>query len=142
MIIDIDKTYIDNFWVSLKDLSSDLGWDYWSKENFIMDLPGKWRLSFAVELNGKIAGYCICSIKPDAVWLHHIIIGKEYRGKGLGKLMLEELRHRAACEGINKIALKVGQDNTAAIEFYMRNQFTEIEINNGYITMEKMLNKI
>lgn len=124
------------------DLSCDLEWDYWSKENFLLDLPKKWLLSFYAEYDGMVIGYCISSEKQNCVWLHHIIIASDMRDKGLGKILLAELESRTkSFTNKNNIRLKVLSKNISSINFYLRNGFVILDSEGDYIIMEKLVKK-
>jgi len=119
-------------------LSADKDWDYWNYENFIYELPGKWEMSFYLEVNDVIIGYCINSIKQNCVWLHHIIISKKYRGIGIGNIMLDELIRRTMEKTqFRRIGLKVGVDNQPAQGFYNKAGFEIEKTEKEYLTMMK-----
>lgn len=136
----ITKENIELLWKSFKTVSSDLGWDYWDRENYLYDLPGKWDLSFYIKNNQQIIGYCINSLKDNCVWIHHLIVHNEFRYKGIGKIILLELQKRIIEKNLFRdIGLKVGVDNAVAQAFYKKNGFTTAANNGEYITMKRQL---
>lgn len=73
-----------------------------------------------------------------------IIVRREFRGKGLGALMMAHLHAAAYLAGAQQIRLKVYPDNTAAIRLYKRlgYRFAEEMENNqlvGYVTLTEDL---
>lgn len=129
-----------SLWTNFKKLSKDQLWDYWDYENFIYELPGKWEMSFYLEINNNIIGYCINSIKHDCVWLHHIIIDEFSRNKGIGNIILKELERRTKEKTIfQEIGLKVGVDNYLAQKFYSKAGFEIEKCDKDYITMKKFI---
>jgi ribosomal protein S18 acetylase RimI-like enzyme len=52
-----------------------------------------------------------------------VAVRKSLKGRGIGKLLLEEKIRRLKEKGIRKVWLLVTSINTGAISFYLRNQF-------------------
>ncbi|MBR4421166.1 MAG: GNAT family N-acetyltransferase [Erysipelotrichaceae bacterium] len=44
---------------------------------------------YAVSDNGRYIAYAVCRIDGDVVWLESIFVRKEYRRKGIGKMLLD-----------------------------------------------------
>jgi Acetyltransferases len=81
--------------------------------------------------NQNIAGLATCfinfstfKVKPY-INLHDLIIYDEYRGKGLGRLLLEELIHISEFKKYCKISLEVREDNKVAQNLYRSLGFKE-----------------
>nr|WP_321374392.1 GNAT family N-acetyltransferase [uncultured Bacteroides sp.] len=79
----------------------------------------------------KIAGLATCfvnfstfNVKPY-INLHDLIIYDKYRGKGLGRLLLEELIHISELRKYCKISLEVREDNRVAQNLYRSMGFKE-----------------
>lgn len=104
----------------LASLDSGLSNDYWGEENFVSDLPGKWDLSvLLLDDSDQIVGYSIASrADPCRAHLHRLVIAEDYRGRGLGTGLIEELRTRAQEKGLRRLSLKVGEENLAAKRLY------------------------
>jgi len=102
----------------LLDIESDFKGEKWTKENFEKGLPWKWNLSFQASISGKIIGFCVASKRGDAVHIHRFMVHRDYRGKGLGTAMMQEIVNRTKKAGSIKITLKVQNFNFEAIEFY------------------------
>ncbi|WP_053369015.1 GNAT family N-acetyltransferase [Bacillus sp. FJAT-27245] len=85
---------------------------------------------FVAERNGEIAGFIIFQ-SPDRKRLSHtgtfgIMISKEHRGQGLGKLLLKTLLDWAEKNPlIEKVSLAVFSTNQRAIAFYKSFGFME-----------------
>ena len=74
-------THLDAFLV----IAGDVAGEYWDEINLLIDLPDKWRLSFALWSNNRPVAYAVLSCKaPDLVHLHHLMVLPELRGKGWG----------------------------------------------------------
>jgi len=58
---------------------------------------------------------------PSNLWLGHLIVRPEHRGRGLGKVLVAGLLERAFhCYQAQRVLLVVFPDNRAAIECYCR----------------------
>lgn len=115
----------------LAGLAADV--DSWTADNFMVDLPGKWELSFLAE-DDTLLGYAILSRKAaDHVHLHHFMLAGVARGRGVGAAMIAEVRRRA---GPARLTLKVHRDNARAIAFYRREGFALLPGLAEYLWME------
>jgi ribosomal protein S18 acetylase RimI-like enzyme len=84
--------------------------------------------------------------KIGCLYLANIAINPAYRGKGLGRQLIEYANQIANRRGIKTLALDVRADNTNAIELYTRNGYKELKLNKSFtnklddhIYMEKSL---
>ncbi len=105
---------------ALVGLGRDLAWENWTIENLLIDLPSKWELSFVAVSSAGPVGYGVASRKPDAVHLHHLIVGPAWRGSGVGRELLRRVTAGALAVGARDVSLKVHRDNVRAIAFYER----------------------
>ena len=72
----------------------------------------------------KIAGVASASItKLNQVKLHQLYILPEFQGRGVGRLLLEEIE--GSFIDAREIFLEVEEKNTAAIRFYQKHGFRE-----------------
>jgi dTDP-4-amino-4,6-dideoxygalactose transaminase/ribosomal protein S18 acetylase RimI-like enzyme len=104
--------------ISLESNWAEIGESSWTKENFELDLPLKWRLSILARFDSKIAGYAICSVSDGIARLNKILVSNDFRGKGLAKMLWDEFIARCKEIGIKKIEFKAAIDNFPAINFY------------------------
>ena len=82
---------------------------------------------FVYEDNDEIVGY-IGSWISDNTTILNFCVKKEYRGKGIGRLLLEEVLKIK--EG--SITLEVRKSNLKAISFYEKNGFQSVLIRPNY----------
>lgn len=74
--------------------------------------------------DGVIAGLTTCFINfstfkvKSYLYIHDIIVNPAYRGKGLGKAMMEKLEEVSEERDYCKITLEVREDNTVAQSLY------------------------
>src|SRR5262245_51939906 len=96
-------------------LGADMEWESWTMENLLREMPHKWTLSL-IALSAELpVGYAIVSRKPESVHLHHLMVGPQERGSGLGSRLLERIVIRARADGAQAVTLKVIETNPRAI---------------------------
>lgn len=110
-----------------KQVTKDLPWDDWEKENFLMELPDKWQLSFASYVGEVVAGYVIASRKDECTaHIHRFMVHPDCRAQGIGSALLHHFDKHVPPE-IRLISLAVAEENFRATAFYLREGFQKIE---------------
>lgn len=100
--------------------------------------------AFVVEVEGEIQGFALYYIRYSTwkgcrMYLEDIIITEEYRGKGLGKLLFDQLIIEAVERNLKGITWQVLEWNEDAIEFYKKyNATIDPEWVNGSLTEEQI----
>ena len=79
----------------------------------IMNGPGK---TWVARENGKVIGFCVATVNPDANQLKAIYIHPEHQGKGVGSKLMETAL--AYIESNKDTFVEVAKYNTRAIGFY------------------------
>jgi GNAT superfamily N-acetyltransferase len=106
------------------------------------DHPVWW--AFVVEEDGIIQGFALYYIRYSTwkgcrMYLEDIIITEEYRGKGLGKLLFDQLIIEAVERNLKGITWQVLEWNEDAIEFYKKyNATIDPEWVNGSLNQEQI----
>lgn len=106
------------------------------------DHPVWW--AFVVEVEGVIQGFALYYIRYSTwkgcrMYLEDIIITEEYRGKGLGKLLFDQLIIEAVERNLKGITWQVLEWNEDAIEFYKKyNASIDPEWVNGSLSQEQI----
>ncbi len=106
------------------------------------DHPVWW--AFVVEVDGVIQGFALYYIRYSTwkgcrMYLEDIIITEEYRGKGLGKLLFDQLIIEAVERNLKGITWQVLEWNEDAIEFYKKyNATIDPEWVNGSLNQEQI----
>jgi len=91
----------------------------WDESSFLLDLPLKWNLSFAVEYKPCIVGYIIGSRANDMqAKVNKIVVDSEYRRQGFGKQLMERFEEECSNNGIYEVELKALVENRSANGFY------------------------
>ena len=99
--------------------------DLLAREDFLLDIPRKWKLSSYVTLNGKPVGYAILSEKAlGQAYLHKVLVDRDYQGLGIAGGLLKDAESRCRQRGIGKILFKVRPDNQRANSLYRKNGIT------------------
>lgn len=112
-IVDIEKSCFDTPW-NLKMLqdSYNVGTYY-----------------AVAEYEGRIVGYG--GLYPNGD-ITNIAVLKDYRGKGLGGRIVDELIKHAIKSGIDKIFLEVRVSNNSALRLYKSKGFKKIDLRKRY----------
>lgn len=93
-------------------------------------------LFIIAEEDNKIAGYILGEKeKAKILSLNLLVVDRKKRGKGLGKLLLNEFLKRAKKLGFKELYSFVPRWNEKTMEFYKRNGFSEMK-NYAYFTKE------
>jgi GNAT superfamily N-acetyltransferase len=81
--------------------------------------------AFVAEVDGVVKGFALYYIrystwKGQRMYLEDILVTEAMRGKGLGKLLFDELIEEAKRKNLNGIAWQVLEWNEPAINFYKK----------------------
>ena len=91
----------------------------------VLDNPALGRL-FVLRDQDRVAGMANLLITVStaegcrAAVLEDVIIGNEYRGKGLGRRLVEHVLAWAKADGMTRITLLADRDNKTALDFYRK----------------------
>ena len=89
------------------------------------------------DISGKLIGYFITLDIVDELELLKIAVGKEFQGKGYGRLLMEKVIELAEHLEMSSIFLEVRESNIPAIELYKKTGFKTIGIRPGYYVQPK-----
>ena len=89
-------------------------------------------LKSLVYYNNGIKGIIVYDLLYDRIEIEYIIVDAEYRKKGIGTLLLNEIEQK----GIKNITLEVRESNKEAIEFYKKNGYRIEAIRKNYYGSE------
>lgn len=114
----------------------------WSPKGFRGALAYEDNIILVAEEEGRIAGYACVYVSFDEGELTNIAVEPEYRGRGIGLMLMKELKHRAEDKSVSKIVLEVRISNATAISLYekcgfknlgTRKNFYEQPVEDAYI---------
>ena len=89
------------------------------------------------ELADEKVGYANIHFVRGESQLYAIAIDSNYRGQGIGELLLAHMIDKSRELGCNVMTLEVREGNTAAIELYKKMGFTEVGRRKGYYRKER-----
>ena len=99
--------------------------DAWTVETWWAELAERPRRDYVVAVDGAdhLLGYAGLDLAGDAADVMTIATAPEAHGRGIGRLLLDELVTRAARHGVEALLLEVRADNLRARDLYERNGF-------------------
>lgn len=119
----------------------------WKREHFLQEIQGRHSFPLVASCQETVIGYvCVMSLFEEAQ-IMDIAIAPGYRGRKVGRLLLERAIAVAREQGAERLALEVRRSNAAAIRLYERSGFVHYSVRKGYyegkedaLLLEKMLN--
>jgi ribosomal-protein-alanine N-acetyltransferase len=73
---------------------------------------------YVAELSGKVIGYVVCSLSSCGGEIDSIAVDQRFRGRGVGRRLVELTLENLRQKDMRKCALKVRTTNEAALHFY------------------------
>ncbi|MBN2222142.1 MAG: ribosomal protein S18-alanine N-acetyltransferase [Vallitaleaceae bacterium] len=90
----------------------------WSKESILQELDNKDAYYLVMEENGKVLGYGGFWKILDEAHITNLAITPEFRGRKLGKKLLEAMLNYCRTLEIKKATLEVRESNFVALKVY------------------------
>lgn len=110
----------------------------WSREAFVLEITENQLARYVVaEKNGKIVGYGGLWLIIDEGHITNIAVRSEYRGQGIGNLIVEKLIDLCESIGIYNMTLEVRKSNYIAQSLYKKYNFADYGVRPGYYTDTK-----
>lgn len=138
----ISKDGLEDVVDVLMRIDTDTIGERWEKGNFLVELPGKWRCSWAAVQDGRTVAFVIASRKADSIHVHRIAVAREVRGRGIGSVLLERVAQCAEELDMPWVTLRVAADNVGAVRFYDRlgfeSQDSDLELLNLRIAADSL----
>ncbi len=113
----------------LKDIESILETDFdnfWSASILKSELEKNNSLYFVAKIGKEIVGFAGITINIDFNELMNIVVRKDFRKQGIGKLLLEKIIEESNEMKKQYIYLEVNEKNENAINLYKSFQFVEV----------------
>jgi len=105
----------------------------WSRDSYESEISRNiLSLYLVAEFQGRIIGYCGMWFILDEAHITNIAVQKSFRGKGVGKRLVECLLEEASKKGIVNLTLEVRDGNIAARKLYEKMGFVVEGIRPGY----------
>ena len=107
-------------------------------ENIKAVTQSKDHIAFVAELNGQIVGWTGASQAIMIEVMPHcemsgLVIDKDHHGKGIGRLLIEEVKQWAKRKGNNKLSLHCNIKRTESHEFYKHLGFTDLKKQTNFV---------
>ncbi|WP_312470306.1 GNAT family N-acetyltransferase [Neobacillus sp.] len=88
---------------------------------------------FAICCEGKTAGVVLFTFHPNGiVELKNIALTEDYRGNGLGKLVVKEAFHLYKIKGLDKMIVGTANSSIDNLAFYQKLGFRMVEIKRDF----------
>lgn len=131
MDIKIDKMTVKDL-ESIKDiLISDFD-DFWNYNILKDELKSENSKYIVAKFNNKIIGFSGIKVFVDNADIMNIVVRKNFRNKGIGTVLLENLLTLSKKLGLNSLSLEVNEKNIPAINLYKKLGFENIGIRKNY----------
>ncbi len=90
----------------------------WSVQDFLEMVEADYAYYYVAETDGEIAGCCgIRNIVGEGE-ITNVVVAQKYRGRGIGRALMEYMLKEAPFHGIGDCTLEVRVSNTPAIKLY------------------------
>ncbi len=105
----------------------------WSRRSFEEEMTRNACARYLVaETEGKIVGFAGVWVVIDEGHITNIAVLREYRGRGIGRLLTGGLMQYAANLGVNYMTLEVRRSNEAAQNLYLSLGFIQVGVRKKY----------
>jgi ribosomal-protein-alanine N-acetyltransferase len=116
--------------VDLEQLAFDA--DAWSLPAVVAELGGQDRFTVVAVQDADVVGYAITMRADDVVDLQRIAVHPAHQRRGIAGALLARSLEDARDGGADRMLLEVGATNRAALAFYARTGFVEIDRRRRY----------
>ena len=106
--------------------------DPWPREAFLEELKNPFAFQFVMVRNGRLAGYSMSWVVLDEGHLMNIAVAPDFRGLGLGRLLLKFTLEQIAARGARVVFLEVRITNQPALNLYRSAGFQALMTRKGY----------
>ena len=106
--------------------------DPWTKSNLLDVLKYPHYKSFLLEEQGQVCAYGCLILVFDRAEVANIAVATPYRGRGLGRVLLDRMHYTAKSMGATECFLEVRVSNERAIRLYEKNGYERYGIRARY----------
>lgn len=119
--------------------------DFWSASILKSELMGQNKTYIVAKKNEEIVGFAGFMQNFSEVEIMNIVVKKNCRGRGIGKILLQEIIENAKNHDVQEIFLEVNENNKIARCLYQNMGFAELGKRKNYYKQESaivMLKKV
>jgi len=98
-----------------------------SREEIDVYLKRNPGLSRVAEAGGEIVGAVLCGHDGRRGMIYHLAVAPAFRGRGIGKLLLDDCVRGLREAGLPRAIILVAGDNSAGHQFWLRNAFEDLD---------------
>jgi ribosomal-protein-alanine N-acetyltransferase len=109
----------------------------WTEKGFLDALDNPHAIFWVAEEDTKILGYLGMYVSVDEGEITNVAIGEPFRGRGIGRTLLETAQSYAAERPLMRIILEVRVGNIPAITLYRRCGFVGLGIRRDFYELPK-----
>lgn len=86
------------------------------------------------EVNGRVVGMCSGQLTVStaeggpALLVEDVVVHEDFRGEGVGSLLMERLGEWAKTKGVSRLQLLADRNNQPALEFYRKKGWRSTEL--------------
>jgi N-acetylglutamate synthase len=84
-------------------------------------------LSRVAEVDGVMVGAALCGHDGRRGWIYHLAVAPDQRGRGVGKLLMDDCVDGLRKAGLPRAIILVAGDNPAGHQFWLRNGWEDID---------------
>ncbi|WP_430885927.1 GNAT family N-acetyltransferase [Fusibacter sp. JL216-2] len=95
-----------------------------SKEGIARFLLRNPNTNFVCRIDGELVGLILCGHDGRRAYVYHAVVNEKYRGRGIGKMLLNNVIDSVKKEGIHKLCLVVFENNTVGNKFWASQGFS------------------
>lgn len=109
------------FWASIPELGLDDADSISSMESFLKRNPG---LSFVARDGIELIGAVLCGHDGRRGYLHHLAVSPDYRGRGIGKRLVNECLSALSRHGVSRFNIFIYSHNEKGKKFWEKTGWT------------------
>ena len=102
----------------------------WSLAMFVLELSKASGVCLAATVDGRVAGYVVCSRYADVWHVMNVAVDPEHRRRGIGAALLEHLLAEVGDDAA--LTLEVRRTNAQAMRLYERHGFRAAGVRRRY----------
>jgi ribosomal-protein-alanine N-acetyltransferase len=106
--------------------------DPWNLDCFLSDLKNPLAVPLVAKFDDQVVGYTCLWVILDELQIGNIAVEKDFRKKGIGKKLMDQILEEAENNGCHRITLDVRESNLDAIELYKKFGFQKIGKRKNY----------